>query len=129
VPEFDNSKPKLVRNKIPDKIRTNGETPVTEQVNSNARRMILALADKIKEEAEEICDEIHRDTPDRKAIINELGDLNEAVHELYRQLGISISEVAYCQQSKHDRLGGFDEGIILLRVIKPRTALIKASAS
>ena len=94
---------KLVRDKIPDIIAANGETPNTRILNDEA--FLRCLEAKLDEEA----GEYHRDkTPE------ELADILEVVFALAEAKGCSREELMEIYQQKHDARGGFQKRIFLI---------------
>ena len=94
---------KLVRDKIPQIIREQGEVPnyrILEQAE-----YILCLEQKLDEE---VC-EYHRD---RNA--EELADILEVLFALADSLGCSREELMEIYQRKHDARGGFRDRIFLI---------------
>ena len=94
---------KLVRDKIPQIIREQGEVPnyrILEQAE-----YIRCLEQKLDEE---VC-EYHRD---RNA--EELADILEVLFALADSLGCSREELMEIYQRKHDARGGFTDRIFLI---------------
>jgi predicted house-cleaning noncanonical NTP pyrophosphatase (MazG superfamily) len=99
---------KIVRDKIPKKIADRKETEVTKKIPSSLRKNFLTS--KLLEEALEVR---QAQTIDEKRM--ELADLYEVVRALSNNEGISIEEVAKAAESKRNKAGGFDEGLVLLQ--------------
>ncbi len=110
--------PKLVRDGIEAKIRRNGEIPITRKLTEYQH--MLALADKIVEEAQEVRKAVRARKKNRQAVISETGDLFEATHEFLRSYKISLIEVAQVQNRKFDQLGGFKNRKLLVKVLKQK---------
>ena len=94
---------KLVRDKIPELIRTQGETPHTrilEQAEYTA-----CLEAKLDEEVREF----HRDRN-----LEELADILEVVYALAEDLGQSRQELEAAYDRKHESRGGFRDRIFLI---------------
>ena len=91
---------KLIRDKIPELIRSNGEEPNT--YIANDAQYWLALRAKLQEEVGEFLQSEHPD---------EIADIKEVLDAIckYKQ----FLDVDERQQHKHDERGGFDERIIL----------------
>ena len=95
---------KLVRDKIPDIIRSKGEVPITRKVTGLALR--AALIEKLDEEVAEF-----HAASGRREIMEELADIVEVV----KAIADTYDGVASLEQirliKRRDR-GGFREGII-----------------
>ena len=94
---------KLVRDKIPELIRTQGETPNTrilEQAEYTA-----CLESKLDEEVREF----HRDRN-----LEELADILEVVYALAEDLGNTRQELDAVYERKHEARGGFRERVYLV---------------
>lgn len=96
---------KLVRDRIPEIIREDGEKPVVERLSdSEVQGYVL---DKIVEEARELRED---------ASAEELVDLIEAV-ERFRELeDLDEEEIARLREGKASERGVFDENIVLKEV-------------
>ena len=92
---------KLVRDKIPDVIRSKGDTPITRTASREEYHQ--ALDDKLTEEIRE-----WRESGDPE----ELADVMEVVHALANTRGISASQLEEMRAAKHEERGGFSAGII-----------------
>lgn len=103
---------KLVRDKIPDRIRTNGEEPITRILNT--QELILAVFDKDVEEAKEA-----RRARTHRQLMDELADKWETFRTLLRLKKISFKRVRKAAKAKRTSHGGFKKGIFLIGV-KPK---------
>jgi predicted house-cleaning noncanonical NTP pyrophosphatase (MazG superfamily) len=103
---------KLVRDKIPEIITADGETPVTRVLEQNEYRE--ALYAKLGEELEELrtASEIDR--------ISELADLQEVLDSLACSYGYSPSGVRAAAEHKRSARGGFAEKIYLEHTLKSK---------
>lgn len=90
--------PKLVRDRIPELIRSQGSEPKTRRLSE--REFIDALARKLVEEAEEAAG---------TRTVEELADVLEVVHALADELGHSIEDVERSRAAKAQERGGFEE--------------------
>lgn len=93
---------KLVRDKIPDIIKKNGDTPTTHIANDE--EYLEKLLQKLQEEVGEYLE--NND-------IEELADILEVVYALAKTHGISIEELDKVRIDKLNKSGGFEEKIIL----------------
>ena len=94
---------KLVRDKIPEIIRAQGDTPrirVLDQAEYTAR-----LEAKLDEEVREY----HRDRN-----LEELADILEVVYAMAENLGHSRQELEAVYDRKHDARGGFLDRVFLI---------------
>lgn len=94
---------KLVRDKIPQIIRAQGEIPNTRILGED--EYMCHLAQKLDEE-------VHEYHEDRNA--EELADILEVVFALGEQLGYSQKALLDAYQQKHDARGGFRDRIFLI---------------
>lgn len=94
---------KLVRDKIPEIMISNGVTPVTKTLND--ADYIAALEKKLNEEV----DEYHKDKN-----IEELADILEVVYALCEAQGFTVKDLLNTYEKKHDERGGFSEKIFLV---------------
>jgi predicted house-cleaning noncanonical NTP pyrophosphatase (MazG superfamily) len=98
---------KLVRDRVPELIRERGERVTIARLNEEA--IIRALRQKLVEEAYEVLD-----AKDLESVLVELADLREVVDSLIQHLKASSLDVADQQVEKRNKLGSFNEGIVLL---------------
>jgi predicted house-cleaning noncanonical NTP pyrophosphatase (MazG superfamily) len=98
---------KLVRDQVPDLIRERGERVTTARLNEEA--VIRALRQKLVEEAYEVLD-----AKDLESVLAELADIREVVDSLIQHLKASDRDVVDQQVEKRTKLGGFEEGVVLL---------------
>lgn len=99
---------KLVRDKIPDKIRRTGEIPAYRRARLG--EVLAHLGNKVVEEAKEVRLSVGQSKP---VLIGELADVYEILDEIMRMREVSRDEVLQEQERKRAELGGFSEGWIL----------------
>lgn len=97
---------KLVRDKVPEKIRKNGEVPKVRTLSYMEK--MNRLIDKLREESAEV-----HFAPDGEKRILELIDMQEVIDELLREHGVSIRYFRTLQSEKRRKLGGFRLGTFL----------------
>ena len=100
---------KLVRDKIPEVCKLKGIICKTEIINGD--RLQLALVDKIKEEAEEVCDAINR--KDREKIIEEIADLYEVIDAIVDFHKLDYDKIEQIRAEKEIEKGAFRKGLFL----------------
>lgn len=93
---------KLVRDRIPEIIEKNGETPVTRTLDDQEYR--AALLQKLEEEVAE-CRENHS--------AEELADLQEVILALAADLGLTPEALETVRVKKAQERGGFAKRIFL----------------
>ena len=94
---------KLVRDRIPELIKAQGETPHIRILPEE--EYLRCLEEKLDEEV----GEYHRDqTPE------ELVDILEVVYALASARGISQSDLQTLYQKKHNARGGFERKLLLI---------------
>ena len=98
---------KLVRDKIPIHIESKGEKARTIKIPSSD------LLQFIKEKAIEEAYEFYFETKEDK-IIEELADIYEILRAACKIFEISIDEVVKIANSKSEKKGGFESGVVLL---------------
>ncbi|MEZ3165224.1 nucleoside triphosphate pyrophosphohydrolase [Halorubrum sp. RMP-47] len=101
--EFD----KLVRDRIPQVIKENGEEPTIHHADGD--EYSERLAEKLDEEATEYLESRE---------VSELADVLEVVHAIRKDRGVTLEELQEIRTQKAKERGRFDEGIVLERVKK-----------
>jgi predicted house-cleaning noncanonical NTP pyrophosphatase (MazG superfamily) len=96
---------KLVRDKIPQIIRSKGQEPVI--YTADAEEYQIRLRDKLREEVEEYL----ASDNDRE----ELADILEVLYALARQAGTDQQQLEKLRAAKAERRGGFADRIIWFR--------------
>lgn len=96
---------KLVRDRIPDVIRANGETPETERVSGAEYR------ERLHEKLDEEVAEFHDDPS-----AAELADVRAVLDALQSAEGLPESAVRDAREQKHDDRGEFADGVVLTAV-------------
>ncbi len=99
---------KLVRDKIPQKILNNDESESTFMVPQNLKERFLV--GKLLEEAIEV-----REAGDQEDRLSELADLYEVFKALSEVAGLSIDDIVLAAESKKEKAGGFDQGLVLMQ--------------
>lgn len=97
---------KLVRDRVPERIKNAGEQPITQTLDTTAYKE--ALKKKLIEEANE-CAAAH----DEKALTAELADLEEVILALLRVYAIDPHDIEHERQNKHESHGGFEARVFL----------------
>lgn len=100
---------KLVRDRIPEIIKSSGKKCSTRTLNDD--EYITELRKKSFEELQE-----YVETTNRADAIEELADLLEIMHALAEYHGSNIEEVEKVRQEKAGKRGGFKEKIYLIEV-------------
>lgn len=93
---------KLVRDKIPEIILDNGDTPVTHVANEE--EYAVKLQEKLQEEVDEY---LKSKDPE------ELADILEVVRALASINGKSMEDIEELRKNKYKKRGGFEKKIIL----------------
>ena len=96
---------KLVRDKIPEIITTQGDVPVIKVLDDT--EYFQALNMKLQEEVEEYLSEFSSD---------EIADILEVLHAIIEYKGLSYNEVEQIRKKKYDERGGFSKKINLVEV-------------
>ena len=93
---------KLVRDKIPDLIRAEGQDPRFRVLEPRER--LAALTTKLFEEAHEVCA-----TP----TLEEPADVPEVLQAITGELGSTWDQVLETAQDKRAKRGGFERGYVI----------------
>lgn len=102
---------KLIRDKIPQRIRESGYNSVTHI--AHGEEYIKRVQEKLKEEVSEL---LHAQT--RENAEEEIGDIIEVLHAYAQISGTEMKIVEFKRQAKHTKNGGFQTGVILERIEK-----------
>lgn len=102
---------KLVRDKIPEIIENDGETPVVRVLNDNEYKK--ELEKKLKEEYEEVLL-----AKDKKERLEELADMLEVIRMLALLEDEDIQSVINIMDRKREKRGGFTKKLFLEKTIK-----------
>lgn len=98
---------KLIRDKIPEIIKEDGEEPVTHIADNQEYRR--KLKEKLQEEAEEFIEDNNTE---------ELADILEVIYAICEFEDVSFEEIENIRQNKKSERGGFSEKIILEEIKK-----------
>ncbi len=93
---------KLVRDKIPDIIKNNGEIPITHIASD--KEYWAKLKEKLREEVDEFLEENNKE---------ELSDILEVIDAICDFKKIDKNELEKIRKSKKEEKGGFKDKIIL----------------
>lgn len=97
---------KLVRDRIPEIIIADGNTPVTRTLSDEEYKS--ALHKKLLEEGAEVAE-----ASSKEESIEEIADVFEVLDAIMSSSGITKEEVAAAQTKKRDTRGGYTEKIFL----------------
>ena len=98
---------KLVRDRIPDIIRAAGKTPVVRTI-ADSDELKRRLIDKLAEEMQEYKE---------SGSVEEIADIMEVLQALTEKVhGLKWEDVREIQGRKWEERGGFDAGVVLVRV-------------
>ncbi|MBQ8522558.1 MAG: nucleoside triphosphate pyrophosphohydrolase [Clostridia bacterium] len=100
---------KLVRNRIIDIIKSNGEDPIYHTLSDE--EYLAELHKKLFEEANEF---VENDDPE------ELADLLEVIYAIAKHKNINMQEVEKERVKKREKRGGFEDKIYLETVKKKK---------
>lgn len=102
---------KLVRDKIPDIIKSNGETPIIKILDEVEYKK--ELEKKLYEEYQEVIDA--RGGNER---LEELADMLEVIKALAKLEEKTLDDIISIANKKNEKRGSFEESIFLEKVIK-----------
>ena len=97
---------KLVRDRIPEIIRSHGDTAVTRVLTKE--EFAGALREKLLEEVGEL-----RAARTQEELMGEVADMLEVLEALLEHEGITWDEVTAVQSHKREKRGGFSEKVFL----------------
>jgi len=100
---------KLVRDRIPEIIISNGEQPITRVLNDVEYKK--CLEDKLYEEYKEVIDSSGKDR------LEELADVLEIIRAIAILEGSSLEEVVNIANDKSNKRGSFEKRLFLEKVI------------
>ncbi|MGG2093411.1 nucleoside triphosphate pyrophosphohydrolase [Bacillus sp. S13(2024)] len=100
---------KLVRDRIPEMIESNGKTFTTRTLNEKEY-----IEEVCKKTGEELAEYVEAETLEHK--IEELADLLELVNALAQYEGVALEDVEKVRKEKEEKRGGFGGRIFLLEV-------------
>lgn len=100
---------KLVRDKIPEKIKSNGETPIIEILNDTEYKK--QLEKKLFEEYNEVIESSGEDR------IEELADMIEIIRALAQLENKTLDDVITAADKKTEKRGAFKLKIFLKKVL------------
>lgn len=100
---------KLVRDKIPEIIKENGEVPITRILTDE--EYSIELIRKLKEEYEEVVN-----SKTRKELLEELADMVEVISAISLNNNSNLDEVLKLTLEKREKRGGFQARIYLENV-------------
>ncbi|OUB84797.1 phosphoribosyl-ATP pyrophosphohydrolase [Bacillus thuringiensis serovar medellin] len=100
---------KLIRNKIPQIIKSNEKTPTTRILNEDEY-----IKELCKKTQEEISEYLEADTKAHK--LEELSDLLEIINALAEHEGTTLEEINNIRKKKAEERGGFSNRVFLIEV-------------
>lgn len=123
---------KLVRDKIPDKIKNDPDVIDYTFVPMDMDKFPKALADKVVEEAKEVAEALVNYTTEANSyfavleneeklkakVIEEVGDLLDVIKVLRESYDIKKEDVKAARKKKNKEFGGFDNGYFLDSVVR-----------
>lgn len=101
---------KLVRDKIPDKIKSNREIPITRILSNEEFK--IELDKKLLEE----CYEVINATGEE--LLEELGDLLEVMKHKAKLENATLDDIIKISEKKNEKRGSFEQKIFLEKVLE-----------
>jgi predicted house-cleaning noncanonical NTP pyrophosphatase (MazG superfamily) len=98
---------KLIRDKVPERARENGDELETRVMNEDEFK--IAVKEKLVEEAREV-----QQAPNKEELIGELADVLELTITVGRIEGISFEEIEQKRKDKLKKAGGFEKKLMLI---------------
>lgn len=106
---------KLVRDKIPSIIESEGKQATYKVLNAQEFKVCLRL--KLTEEIHELLEAV--DASNINSIMEEAADVMEVLDALLQAYNITLLAAALKQEDKREKKGGFKKKIFLLSVSDP----------
>ncbi|MDB5163525.1 MAG: phosphoribosyl-ATP pyrophosphohydrolase [Candidatus Saccharibacteria bacterium] len=103
----DNQYPKLVRDKIPEIVESQGKKAKI-KVLTDDNEYLEALLSKLIEEANELA---LAETEENQA--EELADVMEVIESILILKRLSLNDIAQVQEQKREKRGGFKERLLM----------------
>ncbi|AXO97068.1 nucleoside triphosphate pyrophosphohydrolase [Bacillus anthracis] len=100
---------KLIRNKIPQIIKSNGKTPTTRILSQDEY-----IKEICKKTEEELAEYLEATTKEHK--LEELSDLLELIKALAEHEGKTLEEINNIRKKKAEERGGFSNRVFLIEV-------------
>lgn len=97
---------KLVRDNIPDIIRSNGERPIIRKLSVAEYKK--ELLKKLQEEAKEVLE-----AKEKQERVKELSDVQEVLTAIYKAFDIACGDVTKMARQRRKERGGFSKRIFL----------------
>jgi len=101
---------KLIRDKIPQIIEENKQTPIIKKLNE--KEFTKELFKKLKEEMWEVV----KAKDDKKELMKELSDVYEVIDAIIDLYKLDKDSILKLQEDKRQERGGFKERIFLMSV-------------
>ena len=96
---------KLVRDKIPEIIKNNGDTPFCKTLTDEEN--LLELNKKLVEEVNEYL------TADNSTQVEELADVVEVIYGILKSKNVTFEQFEQVRNSKKQKRGGFEQKVFL----------------
>jgi len=107
IPE-ENEYPKLVRDLIPDIIKSHGEVSKTRIAKDDDELRTYLLA-KIVEESNKL-----KSAKNKDHLVEELADIMEIIDTILNLENLNLEDIRNIQREKKEKRGGFEKRIIML---------------
>ena len=98
---------KLVRDKIPEIIKNNGQIPEIKVLDDLA--FLEMLDKKLIEECEELVEAVGKDLK-----VSEMADIIEVLYAMADNMGVSVKEIENARCTKREQRGAFEKKILLI---------------
>lgn len=98
---------KLIRDKIPQIIKAQGNTPIIETLDD--KQYLKALNEKLQEELNEYLEDNS---------VEELADLVEVINAILNYKGVPLHKFEEIRKAKAEKRGGFEGRLFLKEVIE-----------
>lgn len=98
---------KLIRDKIPERIKETGGDYLCRKLNK--KEFVLELTKKVGEESDGLVN-----AGNKREFIEELGDVIDVIEELKKVLKIESPEISEARRNAQLKKGGFDKRLFLI---------------
>ncbi len=106
---------KLVRDKIPEIVRTEGKVPNVRNLDVDSFRNELLY--KLIEEAEELRKAGEYNEASKPGLIEESADVLEVMYAIFEEFDLDEGEIERVRREKLEKKGGFKDKVFLESVI------------
>lgn len=106
---------KLVRDKVPEIVRSEGNMPNIRTMDTDEFRTELLY--KLIEEAEELRKAGEYDEADRAGLMEQTSDILEVLYAIFKEFNLDEGDIERVRRTKLEQKGGFKDKVFLESII------------